>query len=172
MLGAAAPLLPAWEQPLFLEHLAGDAVGLLALALLRVLLLFLFGLLHGLFDLVGPVHQALQQQGVKRTALAVDDHVEGRFVVKGRLIAALTGQRIVHIGQGNDLGGDGDLIALEPVGIASAVPPLVVPAADLAGDLHQGFVLVEGDLAQHVLAHGGVGLDDLKLLFRQPAGFI
>ena len=44
--------------------------------------------------------------------------------------------------QGHDLGGNGNLVPVEPVGVAPAVPALVVPAADVVGHLYQGVVLV------------------------------
>ena len=90
----------------------------------------------------------------------------------GRLIAAHAGQGIIYVGQGGDLGGDGDLLALQAVGVAPSVIPLVVPAADLIGGVDEGVVRVKGQLLQHLRTDERVGLDDLKLLRGQPPGLV
>ena len=90
----------------------------------------------------------------------------------GRFIAAHAGQGIIYVGQGGDLGGDGDLLALQAVGVAPSVIPLVVPAADLIGGVDEGVVRVKGQLLQHLRTDERVGLDDLKLLRGQPPGFV
>ena len=81
-----------------------------------------------LFFQVGlDIRQALQQQRIERPALAVQDHLHGFFVGVGFFVAAVAGQCIVHIGQRDQLCADGDLIALQPIRVAAAIPALVVP---------------------------------------------
>ena len=84
---------------------------------------------------VGNVIQAFQQQRVEAAAFAAADHFERFLVGKRLLVAALARQRVVSVGERDDLRGDGDILALEAVGVALAVPALVVPAADLKGCL-------------------------------------
>ena len=67
-------------------------------------------------------------------------------MVKGFFVAALAGQGVVDVGQRYGLGTDGDVVALQPVGLAAAVVALVVPAADLARGLDQRRVLLERQL--------------------------
>jgi len=64
-------------------------------------------------------------------------------VGKRLLVAALARQRVVSVGKRDDLRGDGDILALEAVGIALAVPALVVPAADLKGVFDDRFILID-----------------------------
>ncbi len=87
-------------------------------------------------------------------------------------VAALTGQGVVHIGQGDDLRADGDVIALEAVRVAPAIPALMVPAGDVVGGLQQGLILKVFQPSQHVGTLHTVGLDDLELLFGQPTGLV
>ncbi len=47
-------------------------------------------------------------------------------------VDASAGERVVHVGEGNDAGGDGDRFAAESIGVAGAVPAFVVVAG---GDL-------------------------------------
>ena len=46
-------------------------------------------------------------------------------MVKGFFVAALAGQGVVDVGQRYGLGTDGDVVALQPVGVAAAVVALV-----------------------------------------------
>ena len=56
------------------------------------------------------IRQALQQKRVECSALTVQDHLHGFFVGEGFFIAAFAGQRIVYIGQRNQLCADGNFI--------------------------------------------------------------
>ena len=116
--------------------------------------------------------QAFHQQRIEAAALAVQDHVNGLFVAVGLLITALAGQCVVHIGQCHHLCCNGDLVALEPVRVAAAVPPLVVPAADSVCHLYQRFVLPDGKPLQDPGTLGGVGLDGGVLFLGQAAGLV
>ena len=103
-----------------------------------------------LFFQVGlDIRQALQQQRIERPALAVQDHLHGFFVGVGFFVAAVTGQCIVHIGQRNQLCADGDLIALQPIRVAAAIPAFVVPAGDLVGGLQQWLLAKIFQTVQH-----------------------
>ena len=91
---------------------------------------------------------------------------------EGILIAPLGGQGVVHVRQGHNLGGNGNLVSQEPVGIAPAVPALVMPAADVVGHLHQRVVLVDGEVFQHFRPGHGVGLHDGEFLVGEAAGLV
>ena len=84
--------------------------------------------------------EAFQQKGIECAAFPVQDHPHGSLVGERLFVAALTGQGVVHIGQGDDLRADGDVIALEAVRVAPAIPALMVPAGDVVGGLQQGFM--------------------------------
>ena len=70
------------------------------------------------------IGEAFQQKGIERAAFSVQDHPHGSLVGERLFVAALTGQGVVHIGQGDDLRADGDVIALEAVRVAPAIPAL------------------------------------------------
>lgn len=111
------------------------------------------------------IGEAFQQKGIECAAFPVQDHPHGGLVGERLFVAALTGQGVVHIGQGDDLRADGDVIALEAVRVAPAIPALMVPAGDVVGGLQQGFILKVFQPPQHVGTLHTVGLDDLELLF-------
>ena len=117
----------------------------------------------GLADLI----QTGQQQGVEGAAVPVMEHGHCLLVGVGRLAAALVYQHIVGIGQGDDLGGQRDPVALQAVGVALTVPALVVPAADLHGVFGQLLPLIDGELRNELGTDDGVALDDLVFLRRQ-----
>ena len=83
---------------------------------------------------------------------------------EGFLVAALAGQGIVNIGQGRYLCSNGNIIAAQPIGVAFAVPALVVPAADFNGIFDQCFVLIKRQAGNKLRADGGVLLDNFKFL--------
>ena len=123
-------------------------------------------------QILADLDQAFHQQRVKGAALAVHDHMQCGVVVKGLFIAALAGQCVVNVGQRHGLGTNGDVVALQPVGVAAAVVPLMVPAADLACDLDQRCVLLERQIMQDFVADGGVRFHDLELFPRELAGLV
>ena len=120
----------------------------------------------------GHLGQALQQEGVESPALAIQDHLHRRLVGKCLFIDPLAGQRVVDVRQGHHLGADGDLVPLQPVGVAAPVVPLVVPAADGPGHLYQGLVVMDGQIVHHLRAHHRVGLHDLEFLVGQAARLV
>ena len=123
-------------------------------------------------ELIFDGKQAIQQQGIKTTAFAVENHSNGFFLTVCLLIAAFAGQRIVNVGKGNDLRGNRNLVAAKPVRIAAAVVTLMMPAADIICNANQRFILMEGKALEDGRADGGMGFHHLKFLTRQPAGFI
>ena len=118
--------------------------------------------------------QAVQQQRVERAALAVQYHAQRGIVVVGVLITALAGQGVVHVRQRHHLRRNGDLVPFQPVGVAIAVPALVVPAADGVRHLQKRLVLRDGlsQILQHLCARHRMVLDDAKLLGGQAAGLV
>ena len=107
-------------------------------------------------------------------APAVDDDVVGFLVGEGGLIDAFAGDRIEDIGQGHQAGGHRDGIAGQGIGVAAAVPFLVVVAGDLLGDGEEfdrlfciGFGLGDGVAAQF-----GMGLHDFEFFRAQLAGLL
>ena len=118
------------------------------------------------------LHQALQQQRLKRAAFSPQDHSDGGIMVEGLFVAALTGQRVIHVRQSNHLGGNGDLLALQTIRISSSVIALVVPAADLDGGLEQGRPVLLHDLLQKFRTGRRMGLHQFKFLCRQPSRLI
>ena len=110
------------------------------------------------------IGEAFQQKGIERAAFPVQDHPHGSLVGERLFVAALTGQGVVHIGQGDDLRADGDVIALEAVRVAPAIPALMMPAGDVVGGLQQVHLQSFPAAAACCTLHT-VGLDDLELLF-------
>ena len=95
-------------------------------------------------------------------------------MVVGVLIAALAGQGVVHVCQRHHLRRNGDLIPFQPVGVAIAVPALVVPAADSVRHLQQRFVPGNGlsQILQHLRTRHSMVLDDGKLFGGQASGLV
>ena len=118
-LGAVLP-----GQRLPVQNLLGKAVGFLPEAPVPLRA----GQLGA--QLLRGLSQAVQQQRIEGTALAVQDHAQRGVVIVGVLIAALAGQSVVYVCQRHHLRRNGDLIPFQPVGVAIAVPALVVPATD------------------------------------------
>ena len=89
---------------------------------------------------------------------------------KRLLVAALARQRVVSVGKRDDLRGEGDILALEAVGVALAVPALVVPAADLKGVFDDRFILIDRQVGDDLRAQPRVLLDDVELTRRERGG--
>ena len=119
---------------------------------------------------VGNVIQAFQQQRVEAAAFAAADHFERFLVGKRLLVAALARQRVVSVGKRDDLRGDGDILALEAVWVALAVPALMVPAADLKGVFDDRFILIDRQVGDDLRAQPRVLLDDVELTRRERGG--
>ena len=129
-------------------------------------------MLHTGAQLIVHSLEAVEQQRVERAALAVEDHLQGSLVGEGLLVAAIARERVVNIRERDDLCRNGDLVALEPVGIAAAVPALMMPAADLVRGAHERVVLRERHIVEQPVALDRMGLHDLELLARELAGLV
>ena len=103
--------------------------------------------------LISHIPETAQQFLAESTAFPVQNHLHGFFMGKCLLIRPFTGQRVIHIRQRHNLRRYGDLLSPQPVRIASAVIPLMMPAADLPCRLHQCFILIKGNLLQHGISH-------------------
>ena len=93
-------------------------------------------------------------------------------MAKGFFVAALARQGVVDVGHCHDLRGNGNILTLQAVRVAAAVPALVMPAADGVGCLDQRRLLLEGELVENFRTGGGVGLHRVKLFLRQFAGLV
>ena len=74
-------------------------------------------------------HDGLEQRKELRIELAADvapHHVQSLVMRHSLLIASLRRQRVVDVGNAENACGAGNLLGLEPVGIAGAVPTLVM----------------------------------------------
>ena len=100
------------------------------------------------------------------------NHPNGGFVRIGLFVAAFAGQRVIYVREGDDLRRDRNLVADKAVRVAAPVVTLVVPAADLIGDLNQRLILRHRKVLQDGSANGGMRLDDLEFLRRQLAGLV
>jgi hypothetical protein len=81
-------------------------------------------------------------------------------------VAAVAGHRVVGVGHGDDPGDEGNVLALEPEGVAAAVPALVV-------QVHARDERVkEADRLEDVAAEARVLLEDLVLLRGELAGLV
>ena len=151
-----------------LEHHFGRKL----LRVRRAVHISLVRLAQTLPDLQRRIEQALEQQRIERAALAVYDHPQGGLVVIRGLVAAHACQRVVHIGNRNDLRRDRDLLAGQAVRIAAAVVALVMPARDLIRGLEQRLLIRERQVVQDIRADRRVRLHDLKLFLCQLAGLV
>ena len=118
------------------------------------------------------VLEAFQQLGGEFAAVTVDDHIDGLIVGQGRLVYTGRGQGVESIRQTHYLRADGDLILLQADGIAVAVPALVVIAGNVVGVAQIFRIAHAAEIFHQTAAHGGVGLDDLVFLLRQPVRLV
>ena len=81
-------------------------------------------------------------------------------------------QCIIDICDRYNLDFDRDLFALQSVRIAPAVITLMMPSADLHGQLHQLFILINTDVFQDRLSDDRVLFHLIKLFRCQSARFI
>ena len=153
-------------QVVFEHHVIGDALGGEAeIARLR-------RYADLALKLILNVEQALDQQRVEHAAFAVLNHSNGGFMRIGLFVAAFAGQRVVYVREGDDLRCNRNLVADKAVRVATPVVTLVVPAADLIGDLNQRLILHHRKGLQDGSADSGMRLDDLEFLRRQFAGLV
>ena len=125
------------------------------------------------FKRVGNFQQALQKGGVKRSAAALENHLQ-RFAVGVRFfITAFTGQSVIDVGQSDHLGGNGDFISLQAVRVTVAVVSFVVPAADIGSYFDKRrLLLVKRQFRQHFCADQRMPLYDFELLGSKASGLV
>ena len=123
-------------------------------------------------ELAPHVLEALQEPGGEGPALPGQDHVHRLLIGVGGLIGAVRGQGVKGIRKAHHLGAEGDLVPPEPLGVAPAVPALVVVAADMVGVAEVVLVRRAAEVFQHPAAAEGMGLHDLELLRSQGLVFI
>ena len=127
---------------------------------------------HTGIDLLLCLQKAFQQPGIEFPALAAADHGNGFFPAEGFFIHPVADQSIVDVGQRNHLGPNGDGVPFQTVGIALAVPALVMVAADVVAILIQAALQNLRHMLQDLTPAHGVLLHDLKLLAGELAGFV
>ena len=81
------------------------------------------------------------------------------------LVGALAGQRVEHVGDGDDPSAERDVVGHAAGRVPGAVPALVVVQGDLGGELDERRAAARQDLG----AHGGVRLHDVELFGGQRA---
>ena len=84
----------------------------------------------------------------------------------GFFVRPLGGKGVEHVAHCHDPALDGDVLALQPIGISRTVPFLVMGQRDLPGHPHQVRVMP----GQYLRADGGMGLHDLPFLLIELAG--
>ena len=100
-------------------------------------------------------------------------HDDGVGLLKGHalLVHALADEGVVDVGDGHDAGFQRDGVGLEALGVAGAVPALVVVVGDVLRDVAEAVVLhALENFAHDPRALGGVGLHLVELLRGEAAG--
>ena len=67
-------------------------------------------------------------------------------MVQTGAIGAMSGHSVIHVSHGNDARFQRDLFSLEPIGVAGAIPPLVMVTRD------EGFSFETPDAQQQLVA--------------------
>src|SRR6185312_12206798 len=94
----------------------------------------------GLLDVDDPSaigQQDLYARRIKKCASAFLEIGERLVVAPGVLVRPFGGQGVEHIGNRHDARVEGNLLATQPVRIATAVPALVVPQGNLCAGLDE-----------------------------------
>ena len=91
-----------------------------------------------LLELRRTALKGLQQEWIKVPARSVQHDLHGGGVSQGRLVGAAGANAVIHIGDGDDACGQGDVIAGEAIGVSLAVETLVVMAGDVDRHLQEG----------------------------------
>ena len=78
------------------------------------------------------------------------DVADGILARPSRAVRAFGGEGIEDVHHGEDAGGEGDLLAFEPLGVAGAIPFFVVAVGDVEGGVQ------EGDGGEQLVGEGGV----------------
>ena len=114
-------------------------------------------------------HELLELGEQRRIELAADlaPHDFDRFELREcALVAALRRERIVHVGNAENARRQRNVLAHEPVGIALAIPALVMAAhhrCDIPRELH---------VSQHLLAGGGMLPHERPFFVRELARLV
>ncbi len=132
--------------------------------------------LDRLIRILGGYAADLRQQGqedaeeerIEVLAAALFHDLDGLLFRHGRVVNAAMGEGVVNVGQGYDAGRLGYGQAGEAVGIAAAVPALVMTEGNLVGHLQHR----RRRAFQHAGAQGRVRFHDLEFFVREPAGLL
>ncbi|MPM40359.1 hypothetical protein SDC9_86999 [bioreactor metagenome] len=116
--------------------------------------------------------EALQKVAGECAALTLQNHIVCFILGNRPLIHPVGGQRVKTIRHCHNLGINRDTVLPQPLGIAPAIPPLVVETADVVSVAQIFRVSHPVKARQYLTAPEGMGLHDLEFLRRQPAGFI
>ena len=105
--------------------------------------------------------EMIREFRVELPAAKARDEVEGFIDRTGRRIGPTVGHGVEDVGQGDDSGASRDVLALELLRVAGAVPPFVVAAGDFLGDAELG------DLAagQNLSTYTRMNFDELHFSF-------
>ena len=126
-------------------------------------------------NIIFTFNKATNKKRVKRAAFTVANHFYCSFVGKCFFVATLTCKRIIHICQGNNLSADRYFVAFKPVGITSAVPSFMVPAAYLIRIVKNRifiFAVICRKIFYHRSADSTVSFDNFKLFVSQFPRFV
>src|SRR5690606_25485711 len=119
---------------------------------------------EGLRMALAPGDEAVHHLGVKMLATLLPQVRHHLLQGPGPLVGPLARKGVAHVHHREDPRREGDLLALEPPGIAAAVPALVVAVGNIRR------LAQVGNGGQHLETVQGVALHDLPLLRRQLAG--
>ena len=116
--------------------------------------------------------EGLQEQGIKTAARSLEDHFHRGIVREHEAQGARGAQIVVRVGEGDDAGGERNIVAGQTVRIAAAVEVLVMMAGDVDGHVpkRRRAAITLGDRLQGLGADRGVRLQDDHVLRIEPPG--
>ncbi len=118
------------------------------------------------FEFVQVVHEDDDHLGIEEGAAPILEQGY-RFLTAHRFaVLAVFSDRVEAVGDGQNPSGDWDLVALQAVGITSAVPSFVMVSD------HRHNRIREADSLQYLRAYDGVHLHLVEFGGRQSAGFV
>ena len=115
--------------------------------------------------LLGDGGEDFDDLGIELRAGAAADFFAGVRERKGFAIGAVADHGVERVGDSENTGPEGDLIALEAAGIAGAVVELLVSEDDFGG------IAEERDADEHVVADFAVFAHDLLFVVCKGTGF-
>lgn len=124
------------------------------------------------FDLILYIKHTLQKFRIECTAFAAEYHTYCLFMRKRSFIYTFADKRIIYVCYRYDLCGYRYLIALEPVGITSAVITLVMPATYGIRHLDKLFIFILFELFEHIRTYHRMCFHYGKLLFGKSARLV